>query len=384
MTTTTSNTGDGTVVPTHARYAHEYDRRLRVGLVGCGEQSLRNILPALRFCPVDLVAMADIIPERARKVGQSLGVERIFGTHTDLAESKEVDVILLATGYDTDGRALHARQAGDIVERGCHVWAEKPPASNAAEIVALANRAERSRRSLGFGFMKMFTPAMAQIHRILASQQFGAVTSVTLRDPEQLMDMSSRNDPQRLKWLLDHVVHSLSVLVSTAGRIERVIVERADNGAAAILLRFEAGAIGTLVLPWGQSGMAPKERLEIAGQGESLLLENTTRLTYYRAGALGRGAPAYGRVADMYTSFEEAPLLWDLQTYSGEPYNMHVFYQGYAPCLIAFFEAVMAGQPVRRAGLRDAHHIMEAYDAILRSTDGVPVDVSTGVDVKDC
>jgi predicted dehydrogenase len=362
--------------PIHATYAHEYEKRLRVGLVGCGEQSLRNILPALRFCPAKLVALADINYGRARALGNDLGVAHVFDSHVELAGSGEVDAVLLVTGYDAEGRALHARQAADVVVAGCHVWAEKPPASNVTEIADLADCALKADLSVGFGFMKMFTPAMAQIERILRQESFGRVTSLILRDPEELTEPASRANPARLKWLLDHVVHSISVLIAAGGRIKRLAVERADNGAAAILLRFESGAVGTLVMSWGQSGLAPKERLEIFGQGENLALENTTRLTYYRAGAPGRGQPAYGRVADMFSDFDEGPLHWDLQTYSGEPYNNHVFYQGYAPCLISFCQAVLNRKPIVRGGLVDALHIMEVYEAILNSCDCTFVDVT--------
>ena len=47
-------------------YSFEYERRLRVGFVGCGTHSWRNVYPTFQYAPVELVAVADPVEERAR------------------------------------------------------------------------------------------------------------------------------------------------------------------------------------------------------------------------------------------------------------------------------------------------------------------------------
>ena len=41
------------------QFRHEYERRLRIAVVGCGGHAYRNILPALNYLPVDLLATCD-------------------------------------------------------------------------------------------------------------------------------------------------------------------------------------------------------------------------------------------------------------------------------------------------------------------------------------
>ena len=61
------------------QYSFEYERRLRAGIVGCGQHSVRNILPALLYAPVDLVAACDLDIERAEQVGRRFGASGFYG-----------------------------------------------------------------------------------------------------------------------------------------------------------------------------------------------------------------------------------------------------------------------------------------------------------------
>ena len=41
-------------------YQRDFERRLRVGLVGAGMHAYRNILPMFNFLPVELCAVCDV------------------------------------------------------------------------------------------------------------------------------------------------------------------------------------------------------------------------------------------------------------------------------------------------------------------------------------
>lgn len=64
------------------RFRHEYERRLRVAVVGCGGHAYRNILPALNFLPVELLATCDIARERAAAYA------RIFGAASGASRAR--------------------------------------------------------------------------------------------------------------------------------------------------------------------------------------------------------------------------------------------------------------------------------------------------------
>ena len=145
-------------------------------------------------------------------------------------------------------------------------------------------------------------------------------------------------------------------------------------------LKLVSGACGVLHMPWGQSGNCPKERFEVIGRGANVVLENNVRLTYYRPGHPGRGKSEYGRIGDYLSANDQAPLHWEMDAYSGQPYNMHIFYQGYADEIRYFCECVRTGRPVEIGGLEDAMRIQRLVDAFYRVRPGTSVEIDLSAD----
>lgn len=361
------------MVSTILKYNHEYDRRLRVGFVGCGGQAFRNLLPAFQYAPVELIAVADLNGERASHYARLFGAERSYSDFRQMLAEEILDAVFFATGYDEDGRPLYPEQASCALQAGCHVWIEKPPAASCAEILRLIEESARYNREVGVGFMKMFTPGMTKIRDIVQRKEFGSITTVYLRDPEMLPPRSERSNLKRMTFLLDHIVHSASTLHAAVGPVRRLYVEEGPGGEAIVSLKFRNGAAGVLHMPWGQSGNSPKERLEVVGQGANIVLENNTQLTYFRPGHPGVGTFEYGRIGDYLSEDDQAPLSWQMESYSGQPFNMHIFYQGYAHQIIYFCQCLLQGKPVTISGLRDAWYITQFFEA-LQSIGDLPFE----------
>lgn len=357
-------------------YSHEYERKLRVGLAGCGGQAFRNILPSFQYAPVDLVAVCDIDSARAAAYARTFGALRSYGDYQEMLAREELDAIFLATGYDANAHPRYPQQAAVAMRAGFHVWIEKPPASSVKDIEEVRAVQEETGRQVGVGFMKMFTPSAAKVKKIIARSDFGAPTSMYLRDPEKLPLQSDRGNPQKMIYLLDHIVHPASLIHHLMGQIRRIYVEEGPAGEAVITMKFTSGACGVLHLPWGQSGMSPMERLEIVGQGANVVVDNNVRLTYYRPGHRGLGSNEYGRIGDYTGADDDAPLHWEMDGYSGQPYNMHLFYQGYAPEILYFCERLLKDEPIAIAGLGDAWHVMRFYET-LRTITSAPIELAS-------
>jgi predicted dehydrogenase len=346
-------------------YGDAQGERLRVALVGCGGQAFRSILPSLQYAPVELVATCDVVEERAEEYARRFGAQRAWTDYGEMLVGEQMDAVLLVAGYDQDSVPVHAALAAQAVRAGLHVWMEKPPAASSAEVRELDTLAAASGRHVAVGFMKMFSAGMLRILRLMADGGLGKVTSIALRDPELLPPVEARADPRRTVLFLDHIVHGASVLRAVGGDVERVYVEDGWNGAAVAALRFTSGAVGTLHLPWGQSGTSPVERLEVVGEGANVVFENGIRLRYHQRGARGSTGAGYGRAGEFTTDVDQAPLVWEIDGYSGQPFNMHIFYQGYAPAIIHFARSVLADRPVELGGLDDAWHVMRLVEALL-------------------
>lgn len=356
-------------LPARVDYVHEFAQRLRVGLAGCGGQAFRNILPAFRFAPIDLVAVCDVDRARAASFAAFTGAPSVYSDYAAMLASERLDAVFLATGYDERSVPTYPSLAAKALAAGCHVWMEKPPASTSADIERLYQLKQDAGREVAVGFMKMFTPTAGRVKTIISQPEFGPITSLYLRDPEMLPPREARSDPRRMVYLLDHLVHPVSLVHYLAGPVRRVYVEEGAGGAAIIVMKFASGASGVLHMPWGQSKTSPMERLEVVGKGANVTVERGTKLTYYRPGHLGNAPQDYGRNGDFTGLDAHAPLSWELDGYSGQPYNMHVFYQGYAGEIIYFCDRILTGQPIEVGGLTDAWHVIRLYEAVRDATD---------------
>ncbi len=106
--------------------------RIRVGLIGCGVIGRTHAEAARAGDGLDLVAVADLIPERAQAYAAEFGVPQVYVQGDDLIEQADVDIVVLA--LPCCGRlplALHA------FAKGRHVLTEKPVAMSTADVDAM-------------------------------------------------------------------------------------------------------------------------------------------------------------------------------------------------------------------------------------------------------
>lgn len=347
------------------RYNFEHPRLVRAGFIGCGGHAFRNVYPALRYAPVDLVAVCDRHLERAETYAREFGARRAYADAAEMLAREQLEAVFIVTSYDAQFRPQYPALACAAMEAGAHAWIEKPPAAAAAEIEGMMAAAARTGRFVQVGFKKMFFPAVAKARAIAATPAFGALTSIYARYPQALPPQERRGDARAMLSFLDHLCHPASIIHSIAGPVAEMMYAReARSGACVTTLRFRGGGIGVLHLTAGQSGTSPLERLEVVGTGANVVVDNGVRLTYYRRGRRGPGG--YGRQADYIGGDDEAPIVWEPEFSLGQLYNKGLFLLGYAQEIQAFCESVLTGTPPARAGLEDALALMRWYEAYLR------------------
>lgn len=344
------------------RYNFEYERRVRAGFVGCGGHAFRNVYPALRYAPVDLVAVCDHDLDRARIYAREFGAQRAYGSSAEMLEREQLDAVFIVTNYDEQGRPRYPVLACAAMEAGAHAWIEKPPASRVAEIEQMMATAQRTGKFVQVGFKKVFFPAIVKAQAITAQPDFGPISSIYARYPQSLPAAERRGDPRAMLGFLDHLFHPASIIHFIMGPVSELLYAREPrSGASATTLRFRDGGIGTLQLVAGQSGTSPLERLEVVGHGANVVVDNGAKLTYYRRG--GRGPGGYGRQPDYIGADAEAPLFWEPEFSLGQLYNKGLFLLGYAQEIQAFCDSVLTGTPPAKAGLADALALMRWYEA---------------------
>ena len=360
------------------RYQYEYEERIRVAYIGAGDHSYRNVYPSFQYAPVDLRAVCDVRKERAETYARMFGAARAYSDHREMLEREELDAVFIVTAYDSvTGRVQATDLALDCLRAGLHVWMEKPTAASVAEVLELKAASAAAGKVVLTGLKKIFTPAVTKVKEIISSDEFGDVSSISVRYPQSLPPFEQRGDLNAMRGFLDHIYHPGAVLTHLLGPVERFSYEwEPVNGASVASLRFGSGAVGTLHLTAGSAQTSPLERLEVVGQDANVVVENTVRVTYYRPGA----RLPYGRTASFVVDDAVAPLTWEPEFSLGVLYNKNLFYLGYVPEVVMFCESVLTGTPPAKGTLDDALAIMRLFEAYQRTPAGevvtLPVDAA--------
>ncbi|MBI2368822.1 MAG: Gfo/Idh/MocA family oxidoreductase [Deltaproteobacteria bacterium] len=126
--------------------------RVRIGVVGVGHVGTFHAERYASLPEAELVAVADINPERLRVLDRQL---RVRG-HLDYKELYgEVEAVSIAVPT-----AIHYEVARDFLDQGMDVLLEKPMATSLSEAEDLIQRAMAGRRILQIGHSERFNPAI--------------------------------------------------------------------------------------------------------------------------------------------------------------------------------------------------------------------------------
>jgi predicted dehydrogenase len=266
---------------------------LRAGVVGTGFIGAVHV-EALRRLGVEVAGVVGSSPERAR--GKRLA--HVYGSYEELLADAQVDVVHLTTPNH-----LHHPQVKQALEAGKHVVCEKPLAMTSEQSAELVELAERSGLVHCTNFNIRFYPQVQQARTLVQNGSVGAIWNVHggyLQDWLLLpTDWNWRLEPEKggeLRAVGDIGSHWLDLLQFVTGmRVEALLadlattipvrrrpareietfaaaddVEREDaamrtEDLAHILLRFEGGTRGALVVSQVSAGRRNSLRFEVDG-----------------------------------------------------------------------------------------------------------------------
>lgn len=168
--------------------AADNSRQLKIGLIGCGGRGTGAASQALSADPnVILWAVGDAFMPAAQDALKNLSN---FGAKVDVPVSRQfagidayqkvlesgVDVVLLAAppGF----RPQHLRAA---IEKGVHVFAEKPMAVDVAGVKSVLESARLAKQkgvAIQHGYCWRFAPGVRELYQKILGGEFGRVVSV--------------------------------------------------------------------------------------------------------------------------------------------------------------------------------------------------------------
>ena len=121
-----------------------------------------------------LVAVCDMVKERADEAAQRLGVKAYYSVPS-LLENESLDAVSVATGGFENGGA-HFEPTMQALEAGCHVLCEKPLSNDVARAREMVNKAREKDVCLGTNLNHRFTPLAMQAQEWGSEWQTGGPT----------------------------------------------------------------------------------------------------------------------------------------------------------------------------------------------------------------
>jgi predicted dehydrogenase len=271
---------------------------LRAGVVGTGFIGAVHV-EALRRLGVEVAGIVGSSPERAR----AKQLAPVVNTYDELLADDRVDVVHLTTPNH-----LHYPQVKQALDAGKHVVCEKPLAMSSEQSAELVEHARRSGRVHCTNFNIRFYPQVQQARALVGSGALGALWNVHggyLQDWLLLpTDWNWRLEPEKggalravgdigshwldlVQYVLGTRVESLLADLATtipvrhrpkgevetfaaAAEVEREDAPMATEDVAHILIRFENGMRGSLVVSQVSAGRKNSLRFEVDGSQAAL------------------------------------------------------------------------------------------------------------------
>lgn len=231
--------------------ANDTRRVLRAALVGCGRISKNHVDAIRKADGIALVAVADVVSERAKALGDAEGVPW-FTSLDDMLAKAECDVVVVATPS-----GLHPEHAIAAAKAGKHVITEKPMAISLAGADAMIAACEAAGTHLFVVKQNRLNAPIQLLRRAIDKGRFGRIytANCTVRwsRPQEYYDQA----PWRGTWAYDggaflnqasHYIDLMqwllgdpaSVVAMTATMARKIEAE--DTGAAVVT--FKSGAMG--------------------------------------------------------------------------------------------------------------------------------------------
>lgn len=182
-------------------------------MVGTGWSATVRHIPSYRRHPEAEVAVVyDRRPERARAVAEQLSVPLAVSSLAELLD-QDLDVVSICTPPWT-----HAEIAAAALERGVHVFTEKPMAMDEAEATSMVDAARRAGRLLCVSHNFLFSRAVQRADRALAHDGVGYAFGMQLSSLRRRLPVWYEELPGGL--LLDESPHMLYTMQHFLGPLQ--------------------------------------------------------------------------------------------------------------------------------------------------------------------
>lgn len=250
-----------------------------IAIIGAGNFTKMTLLPALKSTKADI----KVIVSSGGVNGTSLAKKyNILSSSTDydtVLNDKEIDLVIITTRHN-----LHKEMVIQALQKGKHVFVEKPLALNNKDLKIIDKVYKKSNGNLMVGFNRRFSPHIKKIRTLVEKSQINIVATMNagfVPGNSWIHDLKIGGGR-----IIGEACHLIDIMVFISGsKIKSVCMNamgnnpKKDSDNASILLRMENGSTGVLNYFSNGSKSYSKERIEIFSQQRVLVMDNYIKTT---------------------------------------------------------------------------------------------------------
>ena len=230
-------------------------RALRIAIVGCGRIAGHHCRAIIETGGVDLVAVCDLLEEKAAEYGAEFSIPHFTNYHAMFAAVPEIDLVAVATPS-----GMHFEHTTEIIERyGMHVVVEKPTFMRPGQLERAYDIAAARGVRVFPVFQNRYNKAVGRVRTALADGALGDIRIVSVRvrwcRPQRYYDMA----PWRGTFshdggaLTNQSIHHVDLLRHLGGEVTSVSATMRTLGAdievedsVVATLEYASGALGVV------------------------------------------------------------------------------------------------------------------------------------------
>ena len=251
-----------------------------VGFVGAGSFAQNVLLPALDG-KATLVGVATARPNSARGIADKYGFAYCTGDADEVLDDERVSTVFVLTRHD-----LHAPTVLAALERGKHVFVEKPLCMDRDQLDAIREAYRRQDVHLMVGFNRRFAPLVRRVVAQLPADRPRAIhyrINAGALPPDHWIHDAERGGGR----IVGEVCHFVDLARHLAGApVTSVAAHALDDphglqDTLSVSLGFENGSTASLAYFSNGSKSLGKEHVEVFCAGRVAALDDFKALTVY-------------------------------------------------------------------------------------------------------
>jgi predicted dehydrogenase len=286
-----------------------------LGVIGAGNFARSVLLPRFKENPkVALRAVSTARGMTANAVAKQFGIPACAGSPDEILADADINTVLIATRHN-----LHGPLVVEALKAGKHVFVEKPLCLTADELREIISAADPRRPTptyeenqwagkpsgsstkhpntstpknqiLMVGFNRRFSPFLKKAAEVLKNRP-GPLFMTYCVNAGMIPKESWIQDPVegggRIIGEVCHFVDALRFLTGSPVKSVQAMCVSADDqrqvnrDSVSIVLKYSDGSVGTILYHAAGSSDYPKERIELARGGATVVIDDFRRMEVF-------------------------------------------------------------------------------------------------------